>query len=632
MARKAYTEVEIEQLLTDYIVQTFLYEESKTDLTNTSPLIESEIINSLKILTLISFIEEKFSISIASEEMILENFKDVNSIRSMVLSKVEVSTQPVITQEVRERKLLSTIPSKSACSKQPFFDKTACELDNRNHEVTQYLLSSERSSENVKSKIVAPLTLVNLLHDCACQYPNKIAYTFLEDGKSESSQLTYLQLDKKARAIAAYLRSQLSHGERVLLVYPQGLEAIAALYGCLYAGVVGVPALVGTSELKRELPRLEAIAADPGASLILTMSNLLTKANDTLIFQAKSFIGQIKERSFLLLHYYLAAEASSQGSSHLASLPWVATESIPDYFAARWRCPNINHDTLEYFQYASSALSMPKAVLLDNTNFMEHLHVLVEALTINQFSNLFGQQIQEVSSRSLIPIKPNGNKRPFFYVHGADGLAIDPILRRYIDSNRPFYGLQALGIDGYKIPHVCLAEMVNYYIQEIQTIQPEPPYSLGGRCTGGIIALEMAQELRKRGQQVSIVVMVDSPKPLFTDGEKKNLCNWIIQNKFNRKEELIRSGFSVKQAENLIQILDNNILIQCNYLPRTYLGAVTYFTAQEKTNLAQTLDWDDWIVNKLKVYEVPGNHLSMVQEPHVQVLAEKLNACLEEAD
>lgn len=102
-------------------------------------------------------------------------------------------------------------------------------------------------------------TLVDLLHDLTTQHPDQVAYTFLENGDQENDTLTYRQLDEKARAIAAYLQTQLSPGDRALLVYPQGLEAIAALFGCLYAGVVAIPAPAPeTSRLKRTLPRLEA--------------------------------------------------------------------------------------------------------------------------------------------------------------------------------------------------------------------------------------------------------------------------------------------------------------------------------------------------------------------------------------
>lgn len=103
-------------------------------------------------------------------------------------------------------------------------------------------------------------TLVDLLRDRASQYPDQTAYTFLEDGEHESHTLTYRQLDERARAITAYLQAQLTISDRVLLVYPQGLT-IAALFGCLYAGMVAIPAPAPeTARLKRTLPRLEAIS------------------------------------------------------------------------------------------------------------------------------------------------------------------------------------------------------------------------------------------------------------------------------------------------------------------------------------------------------------------------------------
>ncbi|MGB3191608.1 MAG: AMP-binding protein [Limnoraphis sp.] len=101
-------------------------------------------------------------------------------------------------------------------------------------------------------------TLVNLLQTRAAQQPDTIAYTFLDNGETPRTQLTYRQLDQQAKAIATYLQSQLSPGERVILVYPQCLEAITALFGCLYAGVIAIPAPAPeTTRLKRTLPRLE---------------------------------------------------------------------------------------------------------------------------------------------------------------------------------------------------------------------------------------------------------------------------------------------------------------------------------------------------------------------------------------
>jgi len=225
---------------------------------------------------------------------------------------------------------------------------------------------------------MALFTLVNLLCDRAFQQPDSIAFAFLEDGKNESNSITYAQLDQKAVAIATYLQSRLAFGARVLLVYPQGLEAIAAFFGCLYAGVVAIPAPAPeAARLKRVLPRLEAIAVDAGASLILTTANLLARHDGSnLTFGAKSYVSYINGRASLLLDYYLAEEKIVQEAPHLATLPWIATENIP---AAQGQLPEISGDTLAYLQYTSGSTSTPKGVMLDHNNLLGHLGDLQQA-------------------------------------------------------------------------------------------------------------------------------------------------------------------------------------------------------------------------------------------------------------
>src|SRR5437773_4657660 len=103
-------------------------------------------------------------------------------------------------------------------------------------------------------------TLDEILRLRAQEQPDRLAYIFLEDGETESGRLTYAELDQKARVIAAELRSDAtpstsSGGERTLLLYPPGLEYIAAFFGCLYAGVIPVPAY--PPRLNRPEPRLQ---------------------------------------------------------------------------------------------------------------------------------------------------------------------------------------------------------------------------------------------------------------------------------------------------------------------------------------------------------------------------------------
>ena len=108
----------------------------------------------------------------------------------------------------------------------------------------------------------ASATLVDLLRERACLEPDFALYTFLVDGEAEEERLTCAELDRRARMIAAGL-SQLAPGERVLLLYPPGLDYIAAFFGCLYAGVVAVP--VYPPRHDRSLARLQAITLDARA-------------------------------------------------------------------------------------------------------------------------------------------------------------------------------------------------------------------------------------------------------------------------------------------------------------------------------------------------------------------------------
>src|SRR5919199_4794010 len=123
-------------------------------------------------------------------------------------------------------------------------------------------------------------TLVDLLRYRALHQPDLRAYTFLLDGETQSSNLNYQQLDRLAQAIAAKLQSMGAAGERALLLYPPGLEFISAFFGCLYAGVIAVPAYPpNLSHLDRTLPRLRAIMQDARPSVVLTTTALLSRSD-----------------------------------------------------------------------------------------------------------------------------------------------------------------------------------------------------------------------------------------------------------------------------------------------------------------------------------------------------------------
>ncbi|XYI03749.1 amino acid adenylation domain-containing protein [Sorangium sp. So ce1128] len=187
-------------------------------------------------------------------------------------------------------------------------------------------------------------TLVGLLRYRATEQPDRLAYTFLLDGETQETTLTYAQLDRRARAVGATLESRGARGERVLLLYPPGIEYTVAVLGCLYAGAVAVPAYPpDPARLGRTLPRLKALIADARASLALTTRDILPMA------------------SFL-----------AEQSEELKALRWLATDDVDDGAADAWREPAAGSDTLAVLQYTSGSTAAPRGVMLTHGNLLHN--------------------------------------------------------------------------------------------------------------------------------------------------------------------------------------------------------------------------------------------------------------------
>ncbi|NEN88762.1 MAG: fatty acyl-AMP ligase [Okeania sp. SIO3H1] len=184
-------------------------------------------------------------------------------------------------------------------------------------------------------------TLVDLLQNRAIENPKQIAYTFLLDGETDTISLTYQQLEQHSRAIAAYLQSVCPPGERALLIYQPGLEYISAFFGCLYAGIIAVPAY--PPRPNRSLARIQTIIQDTEAKVALT---------------TKSIISTLERR---------ASE-----TPELNNLGWLATDHISDNFAEKWLEPNINENTLAFLQYTSGSTATPKGVIITHQNLLHN--------------------------------------------------------------------------------------------------------------------------------------------------------------------------------------------------------------------------------------------------------------------
>jgi acyl-CoA synthetase (AMP-forming)/AMP-acid ligase II len=188
----------------------------------------------------------------------------------------------------------------------------------------------------------------DILRRRARQQPGRLLYTFLLDGEADEVSITYGELDRQARAVAALLRSLGGPGERTLLLYPPGLEYIAAFFGCLYAGMIAVPAYPPRSE--RTLPRLQSIVADSQSTIALSTTPLLS----TL------------ERIFA-------------NTPQMRRLKWVSTSGLDESQAESWQQTEVTGDTVAFLQYTSGSTARPKGVMLTHRNLIHNSELISRA-------------------------------------------------------------------------------------------------------------------------------------------------------------------------------------------------------------------------------------------------------------
>ena len=316
------------------------------------------------------------------------------------------------------------------------------------------------------------------------------------------------------------------------------------------------------------------------------------------------------------------------------------------------------------------------------------LGTFLSAPTIEDLANALSQT-SSASDSLLFEIRTTGSKPPLFLINAVGtGMLAYKLLAKYLNPEQPVYGIRALGMDDNRLPHNRIGDMADAYIQELRAVQPEGPYFLAGLCTGGTVAFEMAHRLVTQGSEIAFLGLIDSTaRPVLTK-PGSNSESEPLHNSATLFDRYIKHNFALRGINNLAGVIVNpqlkfadkisfaaemgqqlykktkdklevltydretsqnlpyplrrsrvyqaGIEALLNHTPTVYdAGKVVLFRAPDNPEHASQnyqLGWDEFVTSdELEVHEVLGDQTTMLFEPHIKVLATKLNDSLAQA-
>jgi thioesterase domain-containing protein len=267
----------------------------------------------------------------------------------------------------------------------------------------------------------------------------------------------------------------------------------------------------------------------------------------------------------------------------------------------------------------------------------------------------------------LVDLQPElaaaaAERPPFFCVHAIGGAVLSyRDLALQLGGEQPFYGIQAAGLAGGRAVD-DLPAMAAQYAAAVEAVAPHGPYLLGGWSFGGVVAFEMARQMRQRGRPVALVALLDSWAPALApmpahareddivrlylrdqaglegldaswlDGEPPGMgeaaaLDWLLARA--HETGLLRASLRSAQVRPLLDVYRANVRAQAAYRPRPGGGRLTLF--RPRTSPEPTNGWSAYASEPVEVHEMAADHYSMLVPPAVAGLADRLRSCIEEA-
>jgi amino acid adenylation domain-containing protein len=314
----------------------------------------------------------------------------------------------------------------------------------------------------------------------------------------------------------------------------------------------------------------------------------------------------------------------------------------------------------DIFELGADSLAVAHLLAAIDSEFGKDISIssLLNAPTAEKLSALLTSDAEIAPHSPAVAIQPRGSRPPFFCVHNIGG-SILPFraLAGYIGEDQPFYGIQAFRTDRDPASLKSVEELAGDYLKELRALQPRGPYFLGGHSFGGIVAFEMARQLRIHGEQVGLLALFDTYGPgypkLLPLGKRlaahlsrlklQPARTWPatvldeIKKRIEKAAWSLTYQYCLRRGRPLPERLQNGtrpafLYAMARYTPRDYDGKITLFRAEvarEAVLKDELLGWGNIRTAGMEIYDVPGRHQVVVNEPHVRVLAERLRAALD---
>jgi aspartate racemase len=296
------------------------------------------------------------------------------------------------------------------------------------------------------------------------------------------------------------------------------------------------------------------------------------------------------------------------------------------------------------------------------------LAALFAGPTIEELADHLRHKGEALPWNWLLPLQPVGSKPPVFLLHGSGELW------RQLDRDHPVYGGRSHGLDGWRAPS-SVGEMARDYVVEIRMVQPEGPYCIGGFSFGGLLAFEVAQQLKRQGQEVSLLILLDPTtpsnsqrKPAVSEpasragmtgfgkrlgkhwrsfrplGSREKVAyveqgvrwrlsgvNGAVQNRLKSSMKMLicriflAVGRQIPERLRMFYFLEVSRRAARNYVAEGYGGRAVLLRTREAGG---SFDWSPLVSGGLEVYEMPGRHMDAIQGPHMMAWADRLRACI----